>query len=53
MIVSTIKEMNIAVMNIYEEEQIKAIFDNLGIRYKMKLREEDGIKIFTVNLQNR
>lgn len=53
MIVSTIKEMRIAVMNIYEEDQIKVILDNLGIRYKMQLREEDGVKIFIVNLQNR
>ena len=52
MIISVIKEMRIAVMNRNEEEQVRAILDNLGKRYKIEPRDEDGVKVIRINLQN-
>ena len=53
MIVNIIKELRILVRDISEEEVVKEILGNLGVRYKMELRDGDGVKIFLVNLQNR
>lgn len=53
MIISVIKEMRIAVMNTHEEKQVRAILDNLGKRYIMEPRDEDGVKFIRVNLEIR
>ena len=53
MIISVIKEMRIAVMNIDEERQVKAILDNLGKKFIVEPRDEDGVKIIRVNLEIR